>query len=123
MKEIHLKATKVLPTLDKSTCHEFFKTIFKCVNPTKKFRIPSWIPSFPPPRKTFDSNPPTYAEISQIIKRMKTSGSLCTLDQISIICYKRCPYLRSYLLLQKFVRKKSHYRLGKKPFYSYSQER
>ena len=28
---------------------------------------------------------------------MKTSGSPCPLDQISIICYKRCPYLRSYL--------------------------
>ena len=28
---------------------------------------------------------------------MKTSGSLCPLDQISIIYFKRCPYLRSYL--------------------------
>ena len=28
---------------------------------------------------------------------MKTSGSPCPLDQISVICYKRCPYLRSYL--------------------------
>ena len=28
---------------------------------------------------------------------MKASGSPCPLDQISIICFKRCPYLRSYL--------------------------
>ena len=28
---------------------------------------------------------------------MKTSGSPCPLDQSSIICYKRYPYLRSYL--------------------------
>ena len=28
---------------------------------------------------------------------MKTSGSSCPLDQISVTCYKRCPYLRSYL--------------------------
>ena len=28
---------------------------------------------------------------------MKPSGSPCPLDQISIICFKRCPYLRSYL--------------------------
>ena len=28
---------------------------------------------------------------------MKTSGSPCPLDQIYIICFKRCPYLRSYL--------------------------
>ena len=28
---------------------------------------------------------------------MKSSGSPCPLDQLSIICFKRCPYLRSYL--------------------------
>ena len=28
---------------------------------------------------------------------MKASGSPCPLDQISVICFKRCPYLRSYL--------------------------
>ena len=68
-----------------------FSKFLKCVNLTKKYRIPSWIPSFQPPEKTFDSNPPTYAEISQI------TGSPCPLDQISIICYKRCRYIRSYL--------------------------
>ena len=91
------KPTKVLPTFNKTNCYEFFKKSFKCANPTKKFRIPSWIPFFPPPKKKFDNNPPTYTQISQIIKRMKTSWSPCPLDQISIICYKRCPYLRSYL--------------------------
>ncbi|CAB4011028.1 Hypothetical predicted protein [Paramuricea clavata] len=28
---------------------------------------------------------------------MKLSGSPCPLDQLSIICFKRCPYLRTYL--------------------------
>ena len=28
---------------------------------------------------------------------MKASGSLCPLDQVSVICLKRCPYLRTYL--------------------------
>ena len=85
------KATNVLPTFDKAICYEFFKKSFKCVSPTKKFRIPSRIPSFPSYEKTIDSNPPTYSEITQIIKIMKTNGSPCSLDQISIICYKRCP--------------------------------
>ena len=90
------KATKILHAFHKTSYYEFFKKFFKCVNPTKMFQIPSWIPSFPPPEK-FNSNPPTYAEISQIIKRMKISGSPCPLDQISIISYKHCPYLHSYL--------------------------
>ena len=28
---------------------------------------------------------------------MKSKGSLCPLDQISIICFKKCPYLRTYI--------------------------
>ena len=28
---------------------------------------------------------------------MKASGSPCPLDQVSVICLKRCPYLRLYL--------------------------
>ena len=28
---------------------------------------------------------------------MKASGSPCPLDQVSVICLKRCPYLRTYL--------------------------
>ena len=28
---------------------------------------------------------------------MKSSGSPCPLDQLSIICFKQCPYLRTYL--------------------------
>ena len=28
---------------------------------------------------------------------MKESGSPCPLDQLPIICFKRCPFLRSYL--------------------------
>ena len=91
------KPRKKLLTFDKSICYEFFKKTFSCFNPNKRFWIPSWIPSFSPPVTTFDSNPPTYAEISQIIKPIKTSGSPCPLDQISTICYKRYPYLRSYL--------------------------
>ena len=110
-------ATKVLLTFDKATCYKFFKKSFKCVNPTKKFRIPSWIASFPPAQKTFDSNPPTCAEISQIIKRVKTSGSPCPLDQIFVICYKHCPYLRSYLtaIITEIWKKKVYHWLGKKP--------
>ena len=82
------KPTKVLPTFNKSTCYEFFKKPFKCANPTKNIRIPSWISFFPPPEKKFDSNPPTYAEISQMIKRMKTSGLPCPTLSIPTFVFK-----------------------------------
>ena len=111
------KATKFLPTSNKTTCYEFFKKSFKCVNPTKKFRIPSWIPSFPTPEKTFVSNPPTCAEISQITKRMKSSESPCPLDQISIPTF----VFNSYY--HRNLEEKSHTTgLEKNHYYSYSQK-
>ena len=52
---------------------------------------------FREPLSRFDLNPPSYAEICKVIKRMKSKGSPCPLDQISIICFKKCPYLRTYI--------------------------
>ena len=52
-----------------------------------------------PPIYQYDITSPTYQEITKIIRRMKASGSPCRLDEISIIVFKRCPYLRSYLEL------------------------
>ena len=52
-----------------------------------------------PSRPTIDfcREPPSYQEIAKIIRKMKASGSPCSLDQVSVICLKRCPYLRRYL--------------------------
>ena len=68
------------------------------VNRMKVFIIPSWIPKLKEPNIPFNLSPPTYQEITRIIKHMKSSGSPCLLYQISIICFKRCPYLRSFML-------------------------
>ena len=56
-----------------------------------------WIPKFNSPTTQFNLDPPTYNEITNVIRKMKPSGSPCPLDQISVICLKRCPYLRTYL--------------------------
>ena len=62
------------------------------------FNIPSWIPSLQAPTVEFPGQPVTYKKICKIINRMKSSGSPCPIDQLSIICFKRCPYLRTYIL-------------------------
>ena len=49
--------------------------------------------SFAPPQTPFNLDPPSYQQITN----MESSGSPCPLDQLSIICFKRCPYLRSYI--------------------------
>ena len=75
--------------------HLFWFTKFHGQN--KVFNIPSWIPLLPGPTIEFNLDPPTYQQITNVIRKMKTSGSPCPLDQLSIICFKRCPFLRSYL--------------------------
>ena len=78
-------------------CLSYFSKTLAKVNPNKLFVIPSWIPKLSDPVFKFDLDPPTYQQITNIIRKMKSSGSPCPLDQLSIICFKRCPYLRSYL--------------------------
>ena len=97
VKNIFKKSDTSLPSFDGLTCTNFFAKSFSPVNATKKFEIPDWIPTLPIPNSPFDLSPPSYKQITKVVRRIKTSGSPCPLDQLSIIPFKRCPYLRSYL--------------------------
>ena len=59
--------------------------------------VVDWIPALSDPEFQFDLDPPSYQQVTNIIRRMKASGSPCPLDQLFIICFKRCPFLRTYL--------------------------
>ena len=70
---------------------------FSVRSPNKGFSIPSWLPSLSKPQVPFNLDPPSNQQITVIIHSMKASASPCSLDQVSIISFKRCPFLRSYL--------------------------
>ena len=97
VKQVFQKQNSILPTFSKAHCLEYFKTSFSAISPNKAFHIPAWIPQFSAPDTPFNLDAPTYQQITNVINKMKSSGTPCPLDQISIICFKRCPYLRSYL--------------------------
>ena len=97
VKKFFKKNTSSLPSFNLAQCTSYFTKTFSAISPNKTFNIPSWIPKFASPQTPFKLDPPTYQEITNVIRKMKLSGSPCPLDQISIICFKRCPYLRSYL--------------------------
>ena len=84
----------LLPSFDVMTCTTFFARTFSSINPFKSFEIPSWIPPLPAPTVQCDLSPPSYKQITKCRPKNLTSGSPCPLDQISIIPFKRCPYLR-----------------------------
>ena len=91
------KSTSSSPSFDVSTCTRFYHKFFSSVNPTKSFKIPDWIPSLAKPSISYDLPPPLYQQVTKVIRRMKAAGSPCPLDKISIIPFKRCSYLRSYI--------------------------
>ena len=97
LREEIYQETIILPTFPKTDCIEYFKKTFSVINPRKLFRVPDHIPKFDQPSIEFDLKKPTYQEVTRIIRRMKTSGSPCPLDQISIICLQRMPCLRTYI--------------------------
>ena len=87
----------LFPSFTVLECFNYFKKSLAAIHPEKLFPIPNWIPKLCRPQIQFDLDPPTYQQITTVIRKMKTSGSPCPLDQLSIICFKRCPYLRTYL--------------------------
>ena len=78
-------------------CLAYFTKTLAAIHPNKLFSIPNWIPALSDPEFQFDLDPPSYQQVTNIIRRMKASGSPCPLDQLSVICFKRCPFLRTYL--------------------------
>ena len=96
-KEFIEKPREKLPSFNMHRCFSYFYKIFKALCPNRIFLIPDWIPRLATPTIQFNTSPPTYSEITSIIRKMKTSGSPCPLDQISIIALKRSPFLRTYL--------------------------
>ena len=67
------------------------------IKPNAFSRTPSWKLRFDPPSSSFNTKPPTYGEVTSVIREMKSSGFLCPSDQISILVFKHCHLLRSYL--------------------------
>ena len=97
VKNVFEKKRSVLPTFTMLECFNYFKKTFAAVQPTKLFRFPSWIPTLCNPEIPFNLDPPTYQQVTSVIRKMKAFGSPCPLDQLSIICFKRCPFLRTHL--------------------------
>ena len=92
----------VFPQFDKDACYQFFKNCFSR-SKINRFNIPAWMPQYDNPKKSFNLQPPSYRDISKIISKIKAGAPACSLDQVSVLTLKKCPYLRTYLtcLIQK----------------------
>ena len=97
IKNVINKKDSILPSFNVTDCFTYFYKSLAKINPNRLFNIPSWIPKLSDPEVQFNLDLPTYQQITNVIRKMKLSGSPCPLDQLSIICFKRCPYLRTYL--------------------------
>ena len=69
------KSDNQKPSFGKRKCVGYFKSALKSLSPRRLFVIPSWIPRFKEPEHSFDTSIPTFAEITRIIRKIKSKGS------------------------------------------------
>ena len=79
------------------TYTEYFLKTCSAPAPKKRCIIFSLIPIFKEPVHAFSTEPPSYHTITSIIRRLKGFTSPYPLDKISIISFKPCPFLRSFV--------------------------
>ena len=91
--------------------YTFFKNRQRAKHVNKSFSSPVWMKKLNQPSKELDLSPPSYREIASIIRKMKSSGSPCPFDQISVIVLKRCPIVRT--MIWKIIEKS--WKIGKVP--------
>ena len=71
------KKRAVVPTFDQNKCNEYFNSVFKAVNPSKAFRIPSWMPTYSAaPLTPFDLTPPSYNQITHNLFQVLSISSV-----------------------------------------------
>eukprot|EP00112_Aurelia_sp_Birch-Aquarium-sp1_P002397 Seg12646.1 transcript_id=Seg12646.1/GoldUCD/mRNA.D3Y31 product="hypothetical protein" protein_id=Seg12646.1/GoldUCD/D3Y31 len=71
------KITELLSSFLKATCFEYVSKLFRKKRSPANFTKPDWMPSYDNPKKDFNRNAPTYAELNKIIGKMKTASAAC----------------------------------------------
>ena len=92
------KEDTVKPGFNKEACHSYFQKTLTCNKKKRKSEFPAWIKKLNELLNVFDLKSSTYKEITGIINKLKSSGSLCPHDEMSIIILKRCPILSSLVI-------------------------
>ena len=87
---------KVSPCFSCLAAYDYFKNLLTDRNGSS-FSTPSWFPPMPNASVPFATHPPTYQEVNKAIQKAKNRSAPCPLDQVSIIVFKKCPILRTYL--------------------------
>ena len=71
----------ILPTFNLPSCTKYFINMWRSLFPTLTFTMLDWIPPLSTPTHQFNSDTPTYARLTSIIRKMKSNSSACPLDQ------------------------------------------
>ena len=77
VKKIFNIKAEMLPSFSMDECFDYFTRTLSSLNPTRLFNLRSWMPTLSDPVIPFNLEPPTYQQISNVIRKMKASGSPC----------------------------------------------
>ena len=76
---------RISPQTIEEECYKYFCEKLRHKNRKKQFKIPKWMKILNNPNIEYDLSPPSYNEISSIIRKMRAKASPCPFDQISVI--------------------------------------
>ncbi|ESO10191.1 hypothetical protein HELRODRAFT_168067 [Helobdella robusta] len=85
-RRIFAQTENLKPLFNVSDCTHYFKQILSDDN-QKKCQLPNWTQQLQKPSTPCNTSPPSYHEISTIVRKFKAKSSPCPLDQISIISF------------------------------------
>ncbi len=97
--------SQVNPEFSAESARAYFSEVYK--SSACSFEAPSWMPLPPPPREQMSIEPITAEELTNAIRRSKSSSSPSPIDQLPYMLFKRCPSL-SVALLDLFNSVLSH---------------
>ena len=80
---------------DKASCESYFKKSLQQNNLRSTYAFPNWMKQLPGPSSIFAKSLRMYQEAIKIINKIKSSGSPCPHDHMSIIMLKLCLFLRT----------------------------
>ena len=79
------------PTFTAENAESYFREVYS--SSPREYTRPPWLPATKPPHCAFNDAPITTSEISEVIKRSRSTSSPSPMDRVSYKILKRCPAL------------------------------
>ena len=83
--------SSITPDFTAESAYSFFSEVYGTGH--RNFVQPSWMPTPPPPEVEMNCSPITAAEVTGVLKRMRSRSAPSPFDRVGYVVFKKCPSL------------------------------